>query len=43
MSIRVTVFGENVHEHKNKVVAEVYPQTMHGTIAGFLNKQSKLS
>ena len=34
--IRVTVWGENVHEQKNKVVAEVYPKTMHGTIAEFL-------
>ncbi len=38
MTIRVTVWGENVHEQKNKVVAEVYPKTMHGTIAEFLNK-----
>lgn len=37
MSIRVTVWGENVHEHKNKVVASVYPKTMHGTIAEALN------
>ena len=27
MTIRVTVWGENVHEQKNKVVAEVYPKT----------------
>ena len=39
MTIRVTVWGENVHEQKNKVVAEVYPKTMHGTIAEFLNKE----
>ena len=38
MSIRVTVWGENVHEHENKVVAQVYPDTMHGTIAAALNK-----
>ena len=37
MVIRVTVWGENVHEQKNKVVAEVYPLTMHGTIAAALN------
>lgn len=37
MAIRVTVWGENVHEQKNKVVAEVYPKTMHGTIAEALN------
>lgn len=38
MSIRVTVWGENVHEQKNKVVAQVYPDTMHGTIAAALNR-----
>jgi trehalose utilization protein len=38
MALRVTVWGENVHEQKNKVVAEVYPLTMHGTIAAALNK-----
>ena len=36
MSIRVTVWGENVHEQKNKVVSGIYPLTMHGTIADFL-------
>jgi trehalose utilization protein len=39
MTIRVTVWGENVHEQKNKVVADVYPLTMHGTIAAALNKE----
>ena len=38
MSIRVTVWGENVHEQKNKVVAQFYPDTMHGTIAAALNR-----
>jgi trehalose utilization protein len=37
MTIRVTVWGENVHERKNKVVADVYPLTMHGTVAAALN------
>ena len=37
MAIRVTVWGENVHEQTNKVVAQVYPKTMHVTIADFLN------
>ncbi|MFZ9683591.1 MAG: ThuA domain-containing protein, partial [Cephaloticoccus sp.] len=31
--IRVTVWGENVHEHKNPKVAAVYPDGMHHTIA----------
>jgi trehalose utilization protein len=39
MTIRVTVWGENVHEQKNKVVADVYPLTMHGTIAEALNRE----
>ena len=37
MVIRATVWGENVHEQKNRVVAEIYPLTMHGTIAQALN------
>ena len=37
MTIRVTVWGENVHEQKNKAVAEVYPNAIHGTIAAALN------
>jgi len=37
MVIRVTVWGENVHEQINKVVAAVYPRTMHVTIADALN------
>ena len=31
--IRVTVWGENVHEHKNEKVAANYPKGMHGCIA----------
>ncbi len=38
MGIRVTVWGENVHEQKNKVVAGIYPLTMHGTIAKALKE-----
>jgi trehalose utilization protein len=38
MVIRVTVWGENVHEQTNKVVAQVYPKTMHVTIADALNR-----
>lgn len=43
MSIRVTVWGENVHEHKNRTVAEVYPETMHGTIAKALNREDGIT
>lgn len=38
MSIRVTVWGENVHERKNRIVAGIYPQGMHETIAAALNR-----
>ena len=38
MTIRVTVWGENVHERTNAVVARVYPQAMHGAIAAALNR-----
>jgi trehalose utilization protein len=31
--IRVTVWGENVHEKKHKVVADLYPKGMHSAIA----------
>lgn len=33
MTIRALVWGENVHERKNKVVAEIYPEGMHERIA----------
>ncbi len=31
--IRVTVWGENVHERKNPIVRQIYPNGMHATIA----------
>ena len=31
--IRVTVWGENVHERKNAIVAQIYPDGMHNCIA----------
>ena len=37
MPIRALVWGENVHERKNKVVAQVYPEGMHACIAAALN------
>lgn len=37
MSIRVTVWGENVHEQKNKIVSDIYPTGMHNCIADALN------
>lgn len=37
MTIRATVWNENVHETHNKVVGELYPQGIHGAIATALN------
>ncbi|MGG1397229.1 ThuA domain-containing protein [Bacillus salipaludis] len=34
--VNVTVWNENRHEQKNPVVKEIYPQGIHGAIAGFL-------
>jgi len=42
MPIRTTVWGENVHEQKNKDVAELYPKGMHGQIAALLNEDSNI-
>ncbi len=36
--INAVVWGENVHERTNKVVAEIYPDGMHGCIAAALNE-----
>ena len=37
--IRVTVWGENVHEGRDESVRKVYPDTMHGTIASALREK----
>ena len=42
MPIRVTVWGENVHEQKNKIVADNYPTGMHNQIASLLAKDSNI-
>ena len=42
MPIRATVWGENVHEQKNKFVAENYPKGMHGQIAALLSEDSNI-
>jgi trehalose utilization protein len=36
--IRVTVWGENVHEKTNEAVAKIYPEGMHGCIAQALRR-----
>src|SRR4051812_30496018 len=33
MSVRVTVWGENVHEQRDESVREIYPHGMHASIA----------
>lgn len=42
MTVRVTVWGENVHEKKHKLVAELYPKGMHGCIADALNTDPQI-
>ncbi len=42
MAIRVTVWGENVHEHINKTVHELYPNGMHAQIASLLKSDANL-
>lgn len=43
MTIRVLVWGENVHERTNPTVASVYPDGMHNCIAGGLNEDPEIS
>lgn len=43
MTIRVTVWGENVHEQKSEVVRGIYPDGMHNCIASALNKNEGIS
>jgi trehalose utilization protein len=43
MPIRTLVWGENVHEHVNPKVAEVYPRGMHEQIATLLREDPNLS
>lgn len=43
MSIRVTVWGENVHEQQNKIVADIYPSGMHTCIADALNTNAQIN
>ena len=43
MAIRTLVWGENVHEQKNKVVAENYPKGMHNQIASLLSSDPNIS
>ena len=40
LPVRVTVFGENIHEGTSALVRSIYPQGMHACIAGFLNQDA---
>jgi trehalose utilization protein len=42
MSIRVTVWGENVQEHKHPVVARIYPDGMHACLRDGLARDERL-
>ena len=43
MTIRAVVWGENIHERTNEVVASIYPEGMHATIAKALNTDTGIS
>ena len=40
--LRAVIWGENVHEQSNEVVASIYPNGMHGCIADALNVDSEI-
>eukprot|EP01037_Dinobryon_pediforme_P011060 gene11060-11143_t len=42
MTIRATVWGENIHERTNKIVGDLYPHGMHETIAGALRQDDSI-
>jgi trehalose utilization protein len=42
MPIRCTVWGENIHEQEDEVVAQIYPAGIHGTIAQGLRQDSQI-
>lgn len=42
MAIRAIVWGENIHERTNRVVAGIYPNGMHEAIAGLLRQDKGL-
>ena len=42
-SIKVVVWGENVHERTNELVRSVYPDGMHSVIADALNEDPSIN
>jgi trehalose utilization protein len=43
MTIRVTVWGENVHEQESELVASLYPQGMHTAIASAMAEDAEIA
>jgi trehalose utilization protein len=43
MAIRVTVWGENVHERTSELVRSIYPQGIHGCIAEALREDPEIA
>lgn len=43
MTIKALVWGENIHEHMNKVVGDNYPRGMHEQIADLLREDKTIS
>jgi trehalose utilization protein len=43
VTIRALVWGENIHEHVNKAVGDLYPRGMHAQIASLLAEDSGIS
>src|SRR5947209_8103201 len=41
--VRVTVWGENVHERENPIVRSIYPNGMHTTIASGINEKREFA
>jgi len=42
MAVRAVVWGENVHEQTDRIVRELYPEGMHGTIAAALSQDKAI-
>jgi trehalose utilization protein len=43
MPVRCTVWGENIHEREDKVVARIYPEGIHGAIAHALRQDPAIA
>jgi trehalose utilization protein len=41
--LRVTVWGENIHEHQSEIVGSIYPDGMHTTIAEAMAKDPSIT